>query len=124
MLEVEVETPKAIHLEVKFADGKTVTCPRGSKTKALLTGDQVGYVMATLDALRKQAKREGAMDSEVVGGGVKFLTEGYDVVPVGSKKHRALHPEEYDGEVHKSQKKAHKEAKDQAAHKDAPKAGK
>ncbi len=104
MLEVEVETPKAVHLEVKFADGKSVICPKGTKTKALLTGDQLGYVSATLEALRRQAKREGAMDADVVGGGCKVLTPGYGEVPVGSKAHRALHPDEYDGEVHKGAK--------------------
>lgn len=105
MHEVEIETPKAVHLEVKFADGKTVLCQKGSKTKALLTGDQIGYVSATLEALRKQAKREGAMDSEVLGGGVRVLDPDYDVVPVGSKKHRSMHPAEYDGDGnHKSNK--------------------
>lgn len=94
--EVEVETPKAVNLDVVFSNGKRVSCPPASRTKALLAGDELGRLEAQFMEARKQARREGSRDSDVDGGGIKVLTPGYDEVPVGSKKHRAMHPEEYD----------------------------
>lgn len=93
--EVEVTTPKAINLDIKFSNGKSVLCPPGSTVKALLTGDEIGYVQAQFEAARKQCRREGNKDADCDGGGIKVLDKEYDAIPEGSKKDRALHPEKY-----------------------------
>lgn len=114
LLDVEITTPAAIALNLTFANGKSVNVPQGGKGRYQLTGDELGRVQAAVDGARRVAKREGALDSEVLGGGCKVLTPGYyDEAPVGSKKHRADHPDEYDGVTHKSAKpaKAEKPAK-------------
>lgn len=116
LLHVEVTTPKAVGINLSFANGKAVSVPPGGTVRGLmLTGDELGRLEATLDSGRRQAKREGALDEEVMGGGVKVLSPGYyDPPAVGSKKHRMLHPDEYDGDgihVSKKEKAADKLAK-------------
>lgn len=117
--EVEVSTPKAIALNLLLANGKSINCPAGGKVRMMLTGDEIGRAEATIEAARRTAKRDGALDAEVLGGGVKVLTKGYgeEAVP-GTKKHRLEHPEEYDGGgEHVSAKKPHKAAKTEKAEK-------
>lgn len=102
MFEVEITTPKAVALNLMLANGKSIAVPPNGSSRFLLTGDELGRVEATLDHGRRAAKREGAMDSEVVGGGIKVLTPGYGEVPKGSKK--ALMAAEEEKEARKAKK--------------------
>jgi hypothetical protein len=98
LLDVEITTPPAVAIQTVFAHGKTVAVPPGATVRVQVTGDELGRVQAVMQAGIRQAKKEGALDSEVAGGGVKVLTAGYGDAPVGSKKHRLAHPDQYEAD--------------------------
>lgn len=86
----EVTAPAAVPVNVQFANGKTVIVPGGQRGEFSLTGDEIGRVEAEIDAARRRAKREGAYDHEVLGGGLKVKSKDYGKVPKGSKKEKLL----------------------------------
>lgn len=99
LLDCEITTPKAVHLNILLANGKSINVPAGATMRYQLTGDELGRTEGSLEAGRKAAKREGALDSEVLGGGIQVLSPGYyDPPAVGTKKHRLANPDEYDSD--------------------------